>query len=105
MAKIDVINNQMAMFMVCEAVAEQRHDFDFRADENGLYDLSIQFNGKEVDVQRFLDHLQENYHNAVKKQAADLLSNEYSKMLDKIYTIQEALDQHEKIFDEKVYIP
>ncbi len=104
MAKIDVINNKMAMFMLCEAIGEDRDIIDFQADENGLYDVKILFNGQELNVERFVENLQKNYQDAVKKQATDLLSSQYGEILDKIYEIQEALEQHNKIFEDKVYI-
>lgn len=104
MAKIDVINNKMAMFMLCKAIGEDRDVIDFQADENGLYDVKILFNDQELNVERFIENLQRNYQDAVKKQAADLLSEEYGEMLEKIYEIQEALENYNKIFEEKVYI-
>ena len=57
-----------------------------------------------MNVERFIENLQRNYQDAVRKQAADLLSAEYDKILGKVYEIQEALEQHNKIFEEKVYI-
>ena len=104
MSKIDVINNKMAMFMLCEAIGEDRDVIDFQTDENGLYDVKILFNDQELNVERFIENLQRNYQDAVRKQAADLLSAEYDKILGKVYEIQEALEQHNKIFEEKVYI-
>lgn len=104
MAKIDVINNKMAMFMLCEAIGEDRDIIDFQADENGLYDVKIQFNDQELNVERFIENLQRNYQDAVRKQAADLLSLEYGEVLGKIHEIQEALEYHNKLFEEKVYI-
>lgn len=103
MAKIDVINNKMAMFMVCEAIGQDRDVIDIQADENGLYDVKILFNDQEINVERFIENLQRNYQEAVKKRAADLLSAEYDKILGKIYEIQEVLEHHNKIFEEKVY--
>lgn len=104
MAKINVINNNMAMFMMCEAIGEEKKEFmDLKPDEDGLYDVVISLNGKEIDVERFLKSLQMSYNNAVKKQAADLLSLEYDKMLGNIHEIQEALEHHNKLFEEKVY--
>ena len=103
MAKIDVINNKMAMFMVCEAIGQDRDVIDIQADENGLYDVKILFNDQEINVERFIENLQRNYQEAVKKQAADLLSAEYDKILGKIYEIQEVLEHHNKIFLENVY--
>ena len=104
MAKIDVINNKMAMFMLCEAIGEERDVIDFQADENGLYDVKILFNDQELNVERFIENLQRSYQDAVKKQATTLLSAEYNQILGKIYEIQEALEYHNKIFDEKVFI-
>lgn len=104
MSKIDVINNKMAMFMLCEAIGEDRDTIDIKADENGLYDIKILFNGQELNVERFLENLHRSYQEAVRKQAADLISAEYDKILGKVYEIQEALEHHNKIFDEKVYI-
>lgn len=36
MAKIDVINNKMAMFMVCEAIGQDRDVIDIQADEKWI---------------------------------------------------------------------
>ena len=87
MAKIDITNNKMAMFMLCEAIGQDRDVI----------------NVQELNVERFIENLYRSYQNEVKKQATDLLSMEYDKMLKKIYEIQEALEHHNKIFDEKVY--
>ena len=103
MAQLDVINNKMAMFMVCEAIEQDKDVIDIQADKKGLYDVKILFNNQELNVERFIENLQRNYQEAVKKQAADLLSAEYDKMLGKIHEIQEALEHHNKIFEEKVY--
>ena len=104
MAKINIIYNDMAIFMMCEAIGEERKEFaDLKPDEDGLYDVAITLNGKEIDVERFLKSLQTSYDNAVKKQAADLLSLEYDKILNNIYEIQETLEHHNKLFEEKVY--
>ncbi|MCM1236682.1 MAG: hypothetical protein NC489_41930 [Ruminococcus flavefaciens] len=104
MAKLDVTKNKMAMFMLCEAIGEDRDKIDIQADENGLYDVRILFNGQELDAERFIENLQRSYQEALKKNAAGLLSSEYGKMLDQIYGIQEALEHHNKIFEEKAYM-
>ena len=94
----------MAMFMVCEAIGEERKEFtDLKPDEDGLYDMIITINGKEINVERFLKSLLISYKDAVKKQASNLLSLEYDKILNNIYEIQEALEYHNKLFEEKVY--
>ena len=104
MAKINVVNNNMAMFLICEAIGEERKEFmNLKPDADGLYDVVITLNGKEIDVKRFLKSLQISYNDAVKKQAADLLSLEYDKILNNIHEIQEALEHHNKLFEEKVY--
>lgn len=103
MAKIDVINNKMAMFIVCEAIGKDRDKIDFHADENGLYDLKIIFNGTELNTEKFIENLSISYQNAVKKQAADMLKAEYGEILDKVYYIQDLLDEHNKIFEGKVF--
>ena len=104
MAKIKLSNNNMAMFMVCEAIGEERKEFmDIKPDADGLYDINITLNGKGINVERFLKSLQASYNNSVRKCGADLLSMEYDKMLNSIHEIQEMLEHHHKIFDEKVY--
>lgn len=104
MAKINVIDNKMAMFMLCEAIADETKDWkDLQPDGNGMYEVNIQLNGREVNVERFIENLYRSYQEAVKKQAADLLSSKYGKMLSSIYEIQETLENHNKLFDEKVY--
>ena len=104
MAKIDVVNNNMAMFMLCEAIGGEREEWkDLQADENGLYEVNIQLNGREINVERFIKNLHRSYQESVKKQAANLLSSQYGEMLSSIYEIQEALENHNKLFNEKVY--
>lgn len=104
MAKIKIKNNDMAMFLVCEAIGAEREEFiDIMPDEDGAYDLKITLNGKEINVERFLTSLKRSYDHTVTKHATDLLRKEYEKMIDSIYDIQEALKYHCKIFEKKVY--
>lgn len=106
MAKIDLKSNNMAMYMICEAIGPERDKWnleDLKPDENGLCDLVITFNGKELNVERFIESLDRSYTEACKKYAAELLSSQYEEILKSIYNIQEALKYHNKLFDEKVY--
>lgn len=101
MAKIDVINNNKAKFMLCEAIGSEREEWiDLKADEKGLYDINIQLNGREINVERFIENLHKSYQDVVKKKATDLINAEYDKILEKVYEIQEVLKQHNKIFEE-----
>lgn len=102
--KINLKSNNMAMFMVCEAICEDRKEFaNIKPDENGLYDITIILNGTEINAERFLQSLQRSYTDAVKEHASALLSSEYDKILKNIYEIQEALTHHNELFEEKVY--
>ena len=106
MTKINLKNSNIAMIMICEAIGEGIDEWDpkdFDSDDDGLYDIAIKFNGKEINAKKFIESLDIIYRDTVKKHAADLLSLEYGKMLDSIYEIQEALNHHNKIFDKKVY--
>lgn len=104
MAKIKLTENNMGMFLVCEAIGEERKEFmDIKPDTDGCYDLTITLNGKEINVERFLKSLQASYNDSVRRKAADLLYLEYEGMLDSIHSIQGMLEHHDKIFDEKVY--
>lgn len=105
MAKINILKNDMAMFMLCEAIGEETKEFmDLKPDENGLYDVVITLNGKEVNVERFIENLYKSYKYRIKQDAANLLSSEYDKILDSVHEIQESLEHHNKIFEEKVYM-
>lgn len=103
MSKINLINNSMAMFMVCEAINGEDDTSFIEPDENGYYDITIQLNGKELDAERFLENLEKSYRQALRKKAADLLSSEYDKMLSEIHDIQATLKLHNRIFSKKVY--
>ena len=103
MSKINLINNSMAMFMVCEAISGEDDTSFIEPDENGYYDITIQLNGKELDAERFLENLEKSYRQALRKKAADLLSSEYDKMLSEIHDIQATLKLHNRIFSKKVY--
>ena len=104
MSKIDIVTNKMALFMVCEAIGSD-HELrkTIEPDENGLYDLTISVNGKEINAERFIEGLYESYKQAVKAAARDLLDNEYGKLLGEIHDICETLENHNKLFDEKVF--
>lgn len=104
MAKINVLNNSMAMFLLCETIAEETDEWkDVQSDENGMYEVNIQLNGREINVERFIENMHASYQEAVKKQASDLLRSEYEKVLASIYDIQETLENHNKLFEKKVY--
>lgn len=65
MAKIKLKEDNMALFMISEAIGPERKDFmDIKPDKNGFYDLKITLNGKELNVERFLTNLQRSYDNA-----------------------------------------
>lgn len=101
--KVDVMGNEMAMFIMCEAIGSEQDLMDFHADENGEYDIKIIFNGKELNVERFIDNLQKSYQDAVNQHAADLLSVKYDKIVREVNEIQKTLEFHNDIFDEKVH--
>ena len=106
MAKIDLKSNDMAMFMVCEAIGPEMDEWDtkdLKPDEDGLWDIVIKLNGKELNAERFLEGLQRSYIESGKKYAADLLNSEYEEMLKSIYEIQKTLEHHDKLFNKKVY--
>jgi hypothetical protein len=104
MAKINVCENTMAMFMLCEAIGSERDEWEgLEPDENGCYNINIQLNGKEINVERFLENLQKSYQEAVKKQASDLLSSEYDEIINKVHEIQESLERQNDFFDDKVF--
>jgi hypothetical protein len=72
MAKINVCKNTMAMFMLCEAIGNERNEWKgLKPDKNGCYDINIQLNGKEINVERFLENLQRSYQEAVKATEKD----------------------------------
>ncbi len=95
MAKIDVLNNKMAMFMLCEAIGEDRKEWtdSIRAGENGFYEINIQFEGKEINVERFLQNLHRSYQEAVKKETARLLCAEYENLVWHLRQLQSPLEQ------------
>ena len=103
MAKMKLLENNMAMFMVCEAIrCEDINDFvDIKPDEDGLYDLRISINGRELDAERFIKSLEASYINAVKERAANLIDMQYCEVLNSIYEIQETLNHHFNVFDGK----
>lgn len=101
MSKVCIGDRDMATFLVCEAIGEERKDFqDLQPDENGMYDLVITVNGKELNVDRFLDSLNRSYQEAVITKADNLLSNEYDKLISSIHEIQETLEEHSRFFGE-----
>ena len=104
MTKIDLTSyqNKTALWMICEAIGENRSGFNFKPDENGLYDLSITLNGDELDVNRFIDQLQKSYETAVKKAATEMVQSEYGSIIDQIHNINETLKNHDKIFKNEV---
>lgn len=102
MAKIRLTDNEMAMFMVCEAIGREIDEWDVKPDENGMHEITIQLDGKELNVERFFESLYRSYCESIKKRAADLLDSKYCDILETIYEIQQSLENHNRLFDEKV---
>lgn len=103
MSRIDITKNKMALFLVCEAIGEERKEFmDLEPDEDGLYDISIKINGKEVNTNRFIDTLQISYNEAVKKSASEIISSKYDKLIKDIDAIHDVLEYHNKLFEEDI---
>ena len=50
MSKINLINNSMAMFMVCEAISGEDDTSFIEPDENGYYDDSCTVNGNNIKM-------------------------------------------------------
>jgi hypothetical protein len=104
MAKVNIIKNKMAIFMLCEAIGGETEKWkNLETDKDGFYDVNIQLNGREVDVERFLENLYRSYQEAVKKQAASLLSAEYDEIINKVHEIQECLEYQNELFEDKVF--
>lgn len=103
MSKIRVTDNDMAMFMLCEAIGGEIEEYAeyVKPDENGFYEVVISINGKSVNTDRFIESLQRSYVEAVKRYASQLLSAQYDKIFQSVVEIQETLEHHNEIFDEK----
>ena len=102
MAKISLKPDSMAEFMVCEAIAQDRHEFEdvMCPDENGRFDISIQINGRELNANRFLEALHRSYTECVEKRASELLSCRYQALLGPLYEIEELLQNHSEVVYE-----
>ena len=104
MAKINILEdqNKMALWMICEAIGDQREDFknEMKKDENGYHEISLFLNGKELDFERFLNALELAYHHSVKKTASEIVSSKYEDIIGEIYEIQEKLKSHKDLFQD-----
>lgn len=92
--KLSPSDENMATFMLCEAIGKERGHLDLKKDENGEYDVKLLLNGQELDFERFCESLSKSYNTALKKQTAELLSREYDNIVDEIQKIQETLREH-----------
>lgn len=104
MAKINILEdqNKMALWMICEAIGDQREEFknEMKKDENGYHEISLFLNGKELDFERFLNALELTYHHSVKKTASEIVSSKYEDIIGEIYEIQEKLKSHKVLFQD-----
>ena len=104
MAKINILEdqNKMALWIICEAIGDQREEFknEMKKDENGYHEISLFLNGKELDFERFLNALELAYHHSVKKTASEIVSSKYEDIIGEIYEIQEKLKSHKELFQD-----
>lgn len=95
MAKINLFSNPMANFMMCEAIGEERKQFEnLQPNEDGSYDIVITLNGVEVNVERFIASLQMSYQKSVVERTDNLLRDKYESIISEIYEIEHALESH-----------
>lgn len=78
-----------------EMTHKQLDNWFVKRDENGnmLLDVQLSINGCEADFSHFTNLLIEKYDELLEKHAKSLLKEHMSSILQKLYDIEEAVDQ------------
>ena len=97
MSKIKLSSYPMAMYMICEAIGDNRN-INMKPDKNGMHDITLTFNGQEIDFEKFIVNLSKSYSASVKRCASDILSSKYDMVINQIQSIQEELEKHKEIY-------
>ena len=99
---ITSIENKKVMWAVCHAVNDisgtkeiMKHS---KTDNPKSYDIVFTVNGVELDFQKVINTLIEQYNMQVEKSAKKLLKDRFSSIIDDIDDIQERIDNQKLIF-------
>ena len=99
---ITSIENKNVMWAVCHAVNGKSGTEEImknsKTDNPKSYDIVFTVNGVELDFQKIINTLVEQYSMQVEKTAKKLLKDRFSSIIDDIDDIQERIDAQKDIF-------
>ena len=99
---ITSIENKNVMWAVCHAVdgaSETKQIIkNSKTDNPKSYDIIFTVNGVELDFEKIINALVEQYSLQVEKTAKKLLKDRFSSIIDGIDDIQERIDAQKDIF-------
>lgn len=99
---ITSIDNKNVMWAVCHAVdgaSETKQIIkNSKTDNPKSYDIIFTVNGVELDFEKIINTLVEQYSMQVEKTAKKLLKDRFSSIIDDIDDIQERIDAQKDIF-------
>lgn len=99
---ITSMENKNVMWAVCHAIELQTQMGELlknsTTDNPKSYDIVFTVNGVELDFQKMINTLVEQYNMQVEKSAKNLLKNRFSSIIDDLDDIQERVDNQKLIF-------
>ena len=99
---ITSMENKNVMWAVCHAVDSASNTNKImknsKTDNPKSYDIVFTVNGVELDFQKMINTLVEQYNMQVEKSAKMLLKNRFSSIIDDLDDIQERIDTQKDIF-------
>ena len=99
---ITSMENKNVMWAVCHAVDGDGQTTQImknsKTDNPKSYDIVFTVNGVELDFQKIINTLVEQYNIQVEKSAKKLLKDRFSSIIDDLDDIQERIDNQKLIF-------
>jgi len=99
---ITSMENKNVMWAVCHAVDGDGQTVQImknsKTDNPKSYDIVFTVNGVELDFQKIINSLVEQYNIQVEKSAKKLLKDRFSSIIDDLDDIQERVDNQKLIF-------
>lgn len=99
---ITSMENKNVMWAVCHAVngtsETELIQKNSKTDNPKSYDIIFTVNGVELDFQKMINTLVEQYNMQVEKSAKKLLKDRFSSIIDDLDDIQERVDNQKLIF-------
>lgn len=104
--KMSLLKDKLAMWFVCSAIGEQFELIDKilankkenESNEEIEYEIEFKVNGVELDFERLIRRIDENFRAEVEDRAKLIVSNKFSDIIEAAQEIQKRIEDNKEKF-------